>query len=157
MSEESDCEALIVCACGEGFAAERLEQKRSARMRTRRRGRWLPKQPRLGARMCQGTFFLSYRKLRFHTIKTLREDRTAAEWKNVACATRCRRRILLRRILFHASDLEYAFFIWLLSSNSTLSSVSSVSFCSIAAISAFACCRSAFLTAGSCSAAKRAS
>ena len=27
------------------------------RMRTRRRGRWLPKQPRLGARMCQGTFF----------------------------------------------------------------------------------------------------
>ena len=27
-------------------------------MRTRRRGRWLPKQPRLGARMCQGTFFL---------------------------------------------------------------------------------------------------
>ena len=42
--------------------------------------RWLPKQPRLGARMCQGTFFLSYRKLRFHTIKTLRADRTAAEW-----------------------------------------------------------------------------
>ena len=58
---------------------------------------------------------------------------------------------------FYASDLEYAFFIWLLSSNNTLSSVSSVSFCSIAAISAFACCRSAFLTAGSCSAAKRAS
>ena len=26
-------------------------------MRTRRKGRWLPKQPRLGARMCQGTFF----------------------------------------------------------------------------------------------------
>ena len=26
-------------------------------MRTRRRGRWLPKQPRLGARMCLGTFF----------------------------------------------------------------------------------------------------
>ena len=24
--------------------------------------------------------FLSYRKLRFYTIKTLREDRTAAEW-----------------------------------------------------------------------------
>ena len=52
--------------------------------------------------------FLSYRKLRFHTIKTLREDRTAAERKNVACATRCRRRILLRRILFHASDLDIA-------------------------------------------------
>ena len=43
-------------------------------MRTRRKGRWLPKQPRLGAGMCQGTFFLSYRKLRFYTIKTLRED-----------------------------------------------------------------------------------
>ena len=26
-------------------------------MRTRRKGRWLLKQPRLGARMCQGTFF----------------------------------------------------------------------------------------------------
>ena len=34
-----------------------MTQKRSARMRTRRKGRWLPKQPRLGARMCQGTFF----------------------------------------------------------------------------------------------------
>ena len=30
----------------------------------------------------------------------LRADRTAAEWKNVACATRRRRRILLRWILF---------------------------------------------------------
>ena len=28
-------------------------------MRTRRRGRWLLKQPRLGARMCQGTFFFT--------------------------------------------------------------------------------------------------
>ena len=27
-------------------------------MRTRRKGRWLLKQPRLGARMCQGTFFI---------------------------------------------------------------------------------------------------
>ena len=34
-------------------------QKRSARMRTRRKGRWLLKQPRLGAGMCQGTFFFS--------------------------------------------------------------------------------------------------
>ena len=32
-------------------------KKRSAGMRTRRKGRWLLKQPRLGARMCQGTFF----------------------------------------------------------------------------------------------------
>ena len=28
-------------------------------MRTRRRGRWLPKQPRLGARMCFGTSFMN--------------------------------------------------------------------------------------------------
>ena len=35
------------------------DKKRSARMRTRRKGRWLPKQPRLGARMCQGTFFFT--------------------------------------------------------------------------------------------------
>ena len=28
-------------------------------MRTRRKGRWLPRQPRLGARMCQGTFFFN--------------------------------------------------------------------------------------------------
>ena len=53
--------------------------------------------------------FLSYRKLRFHTIKTLREDRTAAEWKNVACATRRRRRILLRRILFYVTERDKAF------------------------------------------------
>ena len=33
-----------------------MKQGRSTRMRTRRRGKWLPKQPRLGARMCQGTF-----------------------------------------------------------------------------------------------------
>ena len=57
---------------------------------------------RASARECaRAHSFLSYRKLRFHTIKTLRKDRTAAEWKNVACATRRRRRILLRRILFH--------------------------------------------------------
>jgi len=30
-------------------------------MRTRRKGRWLLKQPRLGARMCQGTFFFTER------------------------------------------------------------------------------------------------
>ena len=34
-----------------------MKEKRAARMRTRRRGRWLLKQPRLGARMCLGTFF----------------------------------------------------------------------------------------------------
>ena len=27
-------------------------------MRTRRKGRWLPKQPRLGARMCQGQLLI---------------------------------------------------------------------------------------------------
>ena len=39
----------------------------------------------------------------------LREDRTAAEWKNVACATRRRRRILLRRILFYVTERDKAF------------------------------------------------
>ena len=29
-------------------------------MRTRRKGRWLLKQPRLGARMCQGTFLFAH-------------------------------------------------------------------------------------------------
>ena len=38
----------------------------------------------------------------------LRADRTAAEWKNVACATRRRRRILLRRILFYVTERETA-------------------------------------------------
>ena len=33
--------------------------------RTRRRSRWLPKQPRLGARMCQGTFFFILRDFTF--------------------------------------------------------------------------------------------
>ena len=43
-----------------------IRQKCSARMRTRRRGRWLLKQPRLGARMCQGTFFFNGKEnLRF--------------------------------------------------------------------------------------------
>ena len=35
-----------------------MKEKRATGMRTRRSGRWLPRQPRLGARMCQGTFFL---------------------------------------------------------------------------------------------------
>ena len=38
-------------------------------MRTRRRGRWLPKQPRLGARMCQGTFFFFHRIGNFVSIR----------------------------------------------------------------------------------------
>ena len=38
----------------------------------------------------------------------LRADRTAAEWKNVACATRRRRRILLRRILFYVTERDKA-------------------------------------------------
>ena len=39
-----------------------MTQKRSAGMRTRRKGRWVPKQPRLGARMCHGTFFFKMAK-----------------------------------------------------------------------------------------------
>ncbi len=38
-------------------------------MRTRRKGRWLPKQPRLGARMCQGTFFFIAAGLVFYRVK----------------------------------------------------------------------------------------
>ena len=75
--------------------------KRSARMRTRCKGRWLPKQPHFGARMRQGTFYFIVEETSFPYDKTLRADRTAAEWKNVACATRRRRRILLRRIPFY--------------------------------------------------------
>ena len=47
------------------------DNKRSARMRTRHSGRWLLKQPRLGARMCQGTFFFTGRKRKSaHCFKT---------------------------------------------------------------------------------------
>ena len=68
------------------------DNKRSARMRTRRSGRWLLKQPRLGARMCQW-HILSY--IRKHCVTLKREshdsyraktppgDRTAAEWNDV--------------------------------------------------------------------------
>ena len=48
--------------------------------------------------------FLSYGELRFHTTKTLREDRTAAVWKYVAIAPRRRRRISQARFLF---DLKH--------------------------------------------------
>ena len=44
--------------------------------------------------------------------KTLREDRTAAEWKSVAKAPRCRRRILQAGFFFKKGsemDLENAF------------------------------------------------
>lgn len=44
-------------------------------------------------------FLVSQESAPYET-KTLREDRTAAEWNDVAKATRCRRRILLCRILF---------------------------------------------------------
>ncbi|MFR0901933.1 MAG: hypothetical protein ACLSG4_21185, partial [Anaerobutyricum sp.] len=50
-------ELFLACAsarAGAAFLYDRklrpIIQKRSARKRTRRKGRWLPKQPRLGAR-----------------------------------------------------------------------------------------------------------
>ena len=42
-------------------------------MRTRRKGRWLPKQPRLGARMCQGTFFFKGEK-KMNKVRQLLEE-----------------------------------------------------------------------------------
>ena len=57
MSKESDCEALIVCACGEGFAAERLEQKRSARIALRRNGRMSLTRPAAAGESCRAGFF----------------------------------------------------------------------------------------------------
>ena len=49
-----------------------------------------------------------------------------------------RKSVCRRNHLGYASDLEYAFFIWLLSSKSTLCSVAPVSFFSISAILLFA-------------------
>ena len=40
-------------------------------MRTRRKGRWLPRQPRLGARMCQGTFFFTILQWLFYIVHEL--------------------------------------------------------------------------------------
>ena len=57
--KESDCEALIVCACGEGFAAERLEQKRSARIALRRNGRMSLTRPAAGGESCFAGFFFT--------------------------------------------------------------------------------------------------
>ena len=45
--------------------------------------------------------FLSYRKLRFHTIKTLRGDAHSAQGKMVAKATAPRRENVPRHILFY--------------------------------------------------------
>ena len=48
--------------------------------------------------------FLSYRKLRFHTIKMLREDAHSAQGQMVAEATAPRRENVPRHILFHSQD-----------------------------------------------------
>mgnify|MGYP007049793629 CR=1 FL=1 len=76
-------------------------KKRSARMRTRRKGRWLLKQPRLGARMCQGTSFFILRcllqplllSLRFLFPVRLREPAHILQ-------------MYIRKILFHLSWSE---------------------------------------------------
>ena len=52
-------------------------------MRTRRRGMWLLKQPRLGARMCQGTFFFInwfYTDFTFALFLILHSDFTMQLW-----------------------------------------------------------------------------
>ena len=46
----------------------------------------------------------SYRKLRFHTIKMLREDAHSAQGEMVAEATAPRRENVLRHILFYIGD-----------------------------------------------------
>ena len=62
-------------------------------MRTRRKGRWLPKQPRLGARMCLGTFFftmiqrspdkLSINDGRMTAIRGQKQEMTASHGKYI--------------------------------------------------------------------------
>ena len=53
--------------------------------------------------------FLSYRKLRFHTIKTLREDAHSAQGEMVAEATAPRRENVPRHILFYVTERDKAF------------------------------------------------
>ena len=51
-------------------------------MRTRRKGIWLPRQPRLGARMCQGTFFFIHDNrilAGVHSIVAV-EERKESKW-----------------------------------------------------------------------------
>ena len=50
---------------------------------------------------CRVAVFLSYRKLRFHTIKMLREDAHSAQGYMVAEATAPRRENVPRHILFY--------------------------------------------------------
>ena len=53
--------------------------------------------------------FLSYRKLRFHTIKMLREDAHSAQGYMVAEATAPRRENVPRHILFYVTERDKAF------------------------------------------------
>ena len=50
--------------------------------RTRRRSRWLPKQPRLGARMCQGTFFSLFACLFLSKSQSTTPDQLDQTWVN---------------------------------------------------------------------------
>ena len=79
-------------------------------MRTRRRGRWLLKQPRLGARMCQGTFFFQGEKKMNKVRQLLKESLTGglyqmtlsgATGEATGCSKKKIRPVLLKdRILF---------------------------------------------------------
>ena len=65
-------------------------------MRTRRRGRWLPKQPRLGARMCLGTFFHEPMKKQDKPDQVRRKGRTNQIGKGVLDNSFSSRALLLR-------------------------------------------------------------
>ena len=78
-----------------------MTQKRSARIALRRNGRMSLTRPAAGGESCRAGF-LSYKKLRFHTIKTLREDAHSAQGWMVAKATAPRRENVPRHILFYS-------------------------------------------------------
>ena len=65
-------------------------------MRTRRRGRWLPKQPRLGARMCFGTFFHEPMRKQEKPDQVRRKGRTNQIGKGVLDNSFSSRALLLR-------------------------------------------------------------
>ena len=77
----------------------------------RRNGRMSLTRPAAGGESCRAGF-LSYRKLRFHTIKTLREDAHSAQGWMVAKATAPRRENVPRHILIHDNRMlaERAFY-----------------------------------------------
>ena len=82
-------------------------------MRTRRKGRWLLKQPRLGARMCQGTFFFTVnrniKKFLIFLKKSLHSSILCdniffvdSAWFSKATVNKCRNGGIGRRVRFRS-------------------------------------------------------